>query len=108
MADEIEVETAKPVVVTVTVSNGEPSPVIAVIKDNRWKIFWIVGVLSLVADQLSKIYARAVLPVSPKGCAIPEDFITRKCGGVTVKFLGDVWEWRLSMNPGSAFGLFGS
>lgn len=98
---ESEIETAKP-------TDTTPSSVISAIRDNRWKIFWIVGVLSLVADQATKIYARAVLPVSPKGCAIPADFIDRRCGGVTVKFLGDFWEWRLSMNPGSAFGLFGS
>ena len=100
MADETETETLA--------AETAPPSTIAKIHDSRWKIFWIVGLISMVADQVTKIYARAVLPVSPKGCAIPEDFIERKCGGVTVKFLGDFWEWRLSMNPGSAFGLFGS
>ncbi|HEY4182433.1 MAG TPA: signal peptidase II [Kofleriaceae bacterium] len=78
------------------------------VPDGRWKILWIVGLLSLVADQLTKIYARHVLPTSPKNCDIPHDYIVGKCTGVNVKFLGDVWDWRLSMNPGSAFGLFGS
>lgn len=76
--------------------------------DTRWKIFWIVGLISLVLDQASKIYARAVLPVKPVGCAVPEDFITHKCYGVTVPFIDGFWDWRLSMNPGSAFSLFGS
>lgn len=74
----------------------------------KWKIFWIVSILSLVADQATKIWARASLPVSPKGCAVPEDIIVHKCMGMPVKVVEGFWEWRLSMNPGSAFGLFGS
>ena len=74
----------------------------------KWKIFWIVSILSLVADQATKIWARAALPVYPKGCAVPEDIIIHKCMGMPVKFIEGFWEWRLSMNPGSAFGLFGS
>jgi signal peptidase II len=74
----------------------------------KWKIFWIVGVLSLIADQLTKIWARASLPTYPEGCAVPEDFIARTCGGTPVPVIDGFWEWRLSMNPGSAFGLFGS
>lgn len=74
----------------------------------KWKIFWIVSILSLVADQVTKIWARAALPVHPKGCAVPEDIIVHKCMGMPVKFIEGFWEWRLSMNPGSAFGLFGS
>ncbi len=74
----------------------------------KWKIFWVVSIISLVADQVTKIWARASLPVHPKGCAIPEDIIAHKCVGMPVKFIEGFWEWRLSMNPGSAFGLFGS
>jgi signal peptidase II len=74
----------------------------------KWKIFWIVSIVSLVADQVTKIWARAALPVHPKGCAVPEDIIAHKCMGMPVKFIEGFWEWRLSMNPGSAFGLFGS
>jgi signal peptidase II len=70
-------------------------------------------VLSLIADQVTKIYARAELPVIGRGslangvCEVPEDMIARRCGGDTVEFINGFWEWRLSMNPGSAFGLFG-
>jgi signal peptidase II len=80
----------------------------------KWRIFWIVSILSLVADQATKIWARAVLPVAGHGtlangvCAIPEDIASRRCGGVAVDFISGFWEWRLSMNPGSAFGLFGT
>lgn len=80
----------------------------AAVLDKRWKIFWIVGGISLVLDQITKIYARAVLPVKPAGCEVPEDFIVHKCYGVTVPFIDGFWDWRLSMNPGSAFSLFGS
>jgi len=79
-----------------------------VIDKMKWKIFWIVSILSLVADQATKIWARASLPVHPSGCAIPEDIIARKCMGMPVKVIDGFWDWRLSMNPGSAFGLFGS
>lgn len=83
----------------------------------KWKLFWIVSVLSLLADQATKIWARASLPTmghgtGPNGtCRIPEDFIARPhplCGGSPVKVISGYWEWRLSMNPGSAFGMFGS
>jgi signal peptidase II len=80
----------------------------------KWKIFWIVSTLSLVADQVTKIWARASLPVLGHGtgaggsCVIPDDIIARQCGGAAVKVIEGYWDWRLSMNPGSAFGLFGS
>lgn len=74
----------------------------------KWKIFWVVSLISLVADQATKIWARAALPVYPAGCEVPEDIIIRKCMGMPVKVIEGYWEWRLSMNPGSAFGLFGS
>ena len=82
--------------------------------DPKWRVFWIVSILSLVADQVTKIWARAALPVAGHGsgpglkCLVPEDIITHACGGQPVKFISGFWEWRLSMNPGSAFGLFGS
>ena len=55
-------------------------------------------------------------------CSIPRDLITNieyrfkgtktemvaKCHGNSVPFIGNFWSWRLSMNTGSAFGLFGS
>jgi signal peptidase II len=73
----------------------------------KWKIFAIVSLLSLIADQVTKIWARASLPVEPQGCPIPEGFITGHCRGATRTVIDGFWEWRLSMNPGSAFGLFG-
>jgi signal peptidase II len=98
------------------------------IPDGRWKLFGILFLINLVADQVTKIWARSALadtvhPIGAKGtCAIPEDLIpsimmkTRgggealfaRCDADSVKFLGDFWSWKLSMNTGSAFGLFGS
>ncbi|HSD88837.1 MAG TPA: signal peptidase II [Kofleriaceae bacterium] len=79
----------------------------------KWKLFWIVSIVSLVLDQATKIWARSSLPVGGHGsgangtCVVPEDIIHRVCGGMPVKVIDGYWEWRLSMNPGSAFGLFG-
>jgi signal peptidase II len=79
----------------------------------KWKLFWAVGAVSLVLDQVTKIWARASLPVIGHGtgpgghCQIPDDIIHRMCGGQPVTVINGYWEWRLSMNPGSAFGLFG-
>ena len=78
----------------------------------KWKLFWIVAVLSLVADQVTKIWARASLPTYPSGgdksylCSIPDDISSGRCGGEAVSVVESFWHWRLSMNPGSAFGLF--
>ena len=84
--------------------------------DRKWPLFVIVTVLSVIADQLTKIWART-LPVIGHGslpggkCAVPGDIVHRMCIGDTVKVtsVGPLsWDWRLSMNPGSAFGLFSS
>jgi signal peptidase II len=82
----------------------------------KWKIFIIVGALSIIADQVTKIWARAALPLKGTGslaegaCAIPTDMVgpRPRCFAETVPFIDGFWDWRLSMNPGSAFGLFGS
>ncbi|MBA3817881.1 MAG: signal peptidase II [Deltaproteobacteria bacterium] len=78
----------------------------------KWKLFAIVSILSLVADQVTKVWARHALPVGPDGCQgnldVVDAIVQRKCAGVTVPFIDGFWEWRLSMNPGSAFGLFSS
>ncbi|NVB82399.1 MAG: signal peptidase II [Kofleriaceae bacterium] len=80
----------------------------------KWRVFWIVSILSLIADQVTKIWARHSLPTyghgtGPNGtCVVPDDIIHAVCGGQKVNFISGFWEWRLSMNPGSAFGLFGS
>jgi signal peptidase II len=73
----------------------------------KWTLFAIVSVASLVVDQITKIWARSSLPVHPDHCAIPADIIARTCFGKPVQVIDGFWDWRLSMNPGSAFGLFG-
>ncbi|MDX2092795.1 MAG: signal peptidase II [Kofleriaceae bacterium] len=93
---------------------AESTPASAALERYKWKIFAIVGLLSLISDQITKIWARAVLPLKGHGsladgvCAIPDDIVTGRCRAETVDFIDGVWQWRLSMNPGSAFGLFGS
>jgi len=79
----------------------------------KWVLFAIVAVLSLAADQATKIWARAALPVQnfhdpSKTCVVPDDIVARRCNGVAVPVIDNFWDWRLSMNPGSAFGLFSS
>jgi signal peptidase II len=75
----------------------------------KWKLFWIVAVISLVADQVTKIWARAELPTyGATPCDIPEDLVAGRCGGEAVAVIESFWHWRLSMNSGSAFGLFSS
>ena len=59
----------------------------------RWKLFLIVGVISLVADQITKIWARAALETDPSGRGVPKVLVE------------NFFDLRLSMNPGSAFGL---
>ncbi len=60
----------------------------------RWKIFAISVVLNFLADQLTKWWAKATLPTDEKGWDIPTAFIE------------NFWDWQLSFNQGSAFGLF--
>ena len=91
----------------------EPAPVIS--KDleltrRKWKLFAIVSFISLVADQATKIWARHALPVEPANCQgkldVVDALVARKCIGKAVGVIDGFWDWRLSMNPGSAFGLF--
>ncbi len=77
----------------------------------KWQLFAVVSVLSLVADQATKIWARASLPVadvhgSNYVCVVPDDMMIHRCAGKSVSLIDSFWHWRLSMNPGSAFGLF--
>jgi len=79
----------------------------------KWTVFAIVGALSLIADQATKIWARGSLPVvsvhsGGASCIVPEDIVNRTCVGHPVAVVDGFWDWRLSMNPGSAFGLFSS
>jgi signal peptidase II len=62
----------------------------------RWKWFTVIGVVTLVADQITKYWARNALPVDGRGYGIP------------VPVIENFWDWRLSWNKGSAFGLFSS
>ena len=79
----------------------------------KWLILIVVGLLSVVADQGTKIWARHSLPVVGHGtnngvCVVPEDMavVPPLCGGSAVTVIDGYWDWRLSMNHGSAFGLF--
>jgi signal peptidase II len=99
---------------------SEPAPATG----NKWLVFLIIAVLSLVADQATKIWARAALPVnrldrSTVACVIPDDMMPRHtegeamdrpplCRAEATPVIDGFWHWRLSMNPGSAFGLFSS
>jgi signal peptidase II len=62
----------------------------------RFRLFLILMPLTMVADQLAKLWARHALPTSPDGYGKP------------VPIIENFFEWRLSHNPGSAFGLFGN
>lgn len=62
--------------------------------ERKWQIFFVVVVLNIVADQLTKMWARASLELDPRGLGIPRPVID------------GLWDWRLSYNKGSAFGLF--
>ncbi|HEY4243864.1 MAG TPA: signal peptidase II [Kofleriaceae bacterium] len=73
----------------------------------KWTLFAVVGVLSLVADQVTKILARAWL--AEPGCTVPEDIVAHSDHCATLHpVVNGFWDWHLSMNPGSAFGLFSS
>ena len=81
----------------------------------RWKIFLLVAFVTLVADQATKVWARHELPTSPVhaglvqgACEIPDDVVAHRCRGDAVPVIDNFWDWRLSFNPGSAFGLFHS
>jgi signal peptidase II len=74
----------------------------------RWTIFFIVGFLTIAADQATKVWSRHALPTSPVGCVIPDDIVEGRCRGEKVEVIPDLWHWRLAFNPGSAFGLFHS
>jgi signal peptidase II len=89
-----------------TETETEPKP--SLVDRKKWQLFAIVSLLSLIADQATKIWARASLPVHPEGCDIPAGIAAGKCVGTPVGVIDSFWHWRLSMNPGSAFGLFSS
>ncbi len=55
----------------------------------RWRLFLLVAPLALVADQLTKCWARASLPADR-----------------TVPVIEHYFDWSLSTNTGSAFSVF--
>jgi signal peptidase II len=55
----------------------------------RFKVFSIVAAVALVADQATKIWARATLPAHRP-----------------VSVIEGAWDWQLSANPGASFSLF--
>jgi signal peptidase II len=61
----------------------------------RWKIFLWVASVACVADQLTKFWARR-LPTDSRGYGEP------------VPVIENFFDWQLSYNTGSAFGLFRS
>jgi signal peptidase II len=65
----------------------------------RWNIFLLIGFVTLVADQVTKVWARSALPtiVAPNGQRY----------GVAQAVVENFFDWRLSFNKGSAFSLFG-
>ncbi|MCE9573690.1 MAG: signal peptidase II [Deltaproteobacteria bacterium] len=74
----------------------------------RWKLFLLVAFFSILADQATKIWARETLPTNPPNCVLPDAVVDHKCYGEAVPVVDGYWDWRLSFNPGSAFGLFHS
>ena len=60
----------------------------------RWKIFAAVGGVLAALDQLTKYWAKTSLPTDFHGRGLP------------VPVIDGYFEWRLSYNEGSAFGLF--
>lgn len=121
MADKDEKDDAE--------KDDKPAAPASTVPDIRWKIFGLVAIVNLIADQVTKVWARVALSdtvhwqAGPKGgaCSIPYDlipsipyktakgeFLISRCEASSVQFLGDFWSWKLSMNTGSAFGLFGS
>ena len=109
-ADEKADDIANPVEVEAPpkTSKKAKEPEDPVLVRAKWRLFVIVSIVSLIADQVTKIWARASLPTAPDNCAIPDDIMTQHCIGKPVAVLDGFWHWRLSMNPGSAFGLFAS
>src|SRR5690606_35604140 len=59
----------------------------------RYKIFLWVASMTFIADQVTKLWARR-LPTDPRGYGIAQPVIE------------NFFDWRLSFNTGSAFGLF--
>ena len=80
-----------------TLTPADKAVVKAMANRAKWKLFWIVSVISLVADQVTKLWARSSLDTyGPKDhvCVIPDDISSQVCGGVAHKVVGSFWHWR--------------
>ncbi|MBA3541394.1 MAG: signal peptidase II [Deltaproteobacteria bacterium] len=110
--DEVVAVSTAPKATVDATTDATPADLTAKLNRKKWMIFLVVGFLSMFADQATKIWARAELPtqhnVPGVTCVIPEDIVTHACGGVPTTVIDGFWYHRLSMNPGSAFGLFSS
>jgi signal peptidase II len=60
----------------------------------RLRVYLLVGGLTIVLDQLTKLWARAALPTDPAGNGIP------------VPVIDNYFDWVLAYNTGSAFSMF--
>jgi signal peptidase II len=60
----------------------------------RWQIFGLIALVAIALDQATKLWARTSLPTDPRGFGLP------------VPVIEGFFDWRLSYNTGSAFGLF--
>lgn len=76
-------------------------------ESSKWRLFWIVSIASLVADQATKFWARAALSTN-RPWTEPSEIDGRNVYGLAEPVIDSFWHWRLSMNKGSAFGLFSS
>ncbi len=56
--------------------------------NRRYKLFSVIAIAALVADQATKIWARATLPADR-----------------TVPVIDGLWDWNLAFNPGASFSL---
>ena len=64
--DEEEADVSKQSVTTPALTETDKALAKKLRHRPKWKLFWIVSVISLVADQASKIWARASLDVLTK------------------------------------------
>jgi signal peptidase II len=74
-------------------------------RTRRAVIFVAVFVITVLADQGSKVWART-LPVAPADCTVPDDLVARRCAGVPQPVIEGVWDWELAFNTGAAFSSF--
>src|SRR5207248_132856 len=71
---------------------GATESVMEVEARKKWILFSVVTFLSLAADQATKIWSRATLPVSPANCDVPYDLMSHKCMGVAKPVIDGYWD----------------